>query len=423
MFRGADMGNREFSDAIKLEVIKSNLNRNGDILCENCHKKLVSFAECHFDHIFPYAKGGESISSNCQILCVECNLKKSDKELQDFLLEEKARRFLAGESLDGAETVSVAEKSPDSKKITKETFDRAIGDFIKKKGRVQKADFGREYNHLPPIRYVSEFYGDLISLQKAFGVEDLSLTWDRETIKVALTKFLKDHGEIWQKDLNRANKLPSLPCILNYYPECKNFTDVKRILCNIDVPEQWTVENVLESGKNFVKANGKITQKDLCAANHLPAADMINKLFGSLGNFQEALGLERNQKNEYISKEDLSDAVTVYFDGKERIVDSYGMFCKTFPYSESTIIKRYGSLAEFCKDQEITVLNVKKNKYTKREVDDAISKWVKEGHPIPLAKDLSKKGLPSLSVILKYYEDWKEPFRLYEKIHEEVRRT
>ena len=71
---------RDFSDSIKLEVIKDNLRRyEGSICCEICHVKLISIEECHFDHIYPYAKGGKSSVSNCQILCNDCNLRKNDK--------------------------------------------------------------------------------------------------------------------------------------------------------------------------------------------------------------------------------------------------------------------------------------------------------------------------------------------------------
>ena len=70
------------------------------VYCEICGKKLSSIAECHFDHIEPYAKGGKSTAENCQILCISCNLSKTDKEMKDFLLEEKARRFFAGEPID-----------------------------------------------------------------------------------------------------------------------------------------------------------------------------------------------------------------------------------------------------------------------------------------------------------------------------------
>ena len=63
-------------------------------------KELKSINECHFDHIEAYAKGGKSIKTNCQILCSDCNLKKNDKELADFLLDEKAKKFLEGNIID-----------------------------------------------------------------------------------------------------------------------------------------------------------------------------------------------------------------------------------------------------------------------------------------------------------------------------------
>ena len=74
----------------------------------------------------------------------------------------------------------------------------------------------------------------------------------------------------------------------------------------------------------------------------------------------------------------------------------------------------------FCRKYDITVRKSKKAKYSKQEVDDAIAKWVRSGKKIPPAKDLSKLGLPSVSVILKYYEDWKEPFILYQKLYDKL---
>ena len=88
---------RDFTDSIKFSVVRDNLEKNnGRICCEICGKELKSINECHFDHIEAYAKGGKSIKTNCQILCSDCNLKKNDKELADFLLDEKAKKFLEG---------------------------------------------------------------------------------------------------------------------------------------------------------------------------------------------------------------------------------------------------------------------------------------------------------------------------------------
>ena len=161
------MENRDFSDSVKLSVITESLRKNnGYICCSICGEKLSSIEECHFDHIFPFAKGGKSTVDNCQILCVDCNLRKSDKELNDFLLEEKAKKFLAGENFE--ETTKMKELNTViesegahklSENMTKEEFDQIISSFISRKGDIHKVDFGREYNHLPSIHYVKNIMG------------------------------------------------------------------------------------------------------------------------------------------------------------------------------------------------------------------------------------------------------------------------
>ena len=81
------MANRDFSDSVKLIVITENLrNNNGNICCAICGSKLSSINECHFDHIFPYSKGGKSTADNCQILCVSCNLKKGECKMADIVI-------------------------------------------------------------------------------------------------------------------------------------------------------------------------------------------------------------------------------------------------------------------------------------------------------------------------------------------------
>ena len=169
------MSNRDFSDTVKLEVIKANLEKhNGQICCEICGNNLASIKECHFDHIHPFAKGGKSIFENCQLLCTSCNLKKNDKELKDFILEEKAKSFLNGDVLLDFEQTSTdcifnaADKYDEG--MTKEIFDELIRAFIIKKGNISKVDFGREYNKLPSIHYVNQYYGGLNNLKNAFAI-------------------------------------------------------------------------------------------------------------------------------------------------------------------------------------------------------------------------------------------------------------
>lgn len=421
------MNSRDFTDSVKLEVIKVNLEKNGGkICCEVCHNNLSSINECHFDHIYPYSKGGKSTFENCQLLCADCNLKKNDKELKDFILEEKAKSFLNGGSLYEVEQDVINEtcnELPESNSgMTKDLFDAMITEFINKKGNISKVDFGREYNKLPSIHYVNQYYGGLNNLKKAFGIEDLSYSWNRETIKNALTSFIAQNGDIAQKDMKKINKLPSIPCVLNYYPELKNFTDIKRELCGLSVPISWTRDKAIEYGKLFASKYGKITQKDLKSENQLPTSNVIYRLFDSLANYQAAVGTMVTEVNEFISKEEITKAVDEYFDGKKRVVESQKVFYENFKISSSTISKRYGTFATFCEEQGIKVLVSKKAKYSKREVDDIISKWIKSGNEIPPSKDFAKLGLPSRDVILRYYEDWKEPFYIYKKLYEELNR-
>ena len=419
------MANRDFSDSVKLEALKDNLRKNnGSIRCAICCAILSSINECHFDHIFPYSKGGKSTIDNCQILCINCNLKKTDKELQDFLLEEKARQFLAGgnDLTPVQETDSAASSdSPISYDgMTKQVFDQAIQAFISRKGDIHKVDFGREYNHLPSIHYVQKYYGGLKALKIAFGIEDISATWNRETIRVALEKYVKQNGDILQKDLTKKNKLPSLPCILRYYPEYKNFSEFKKNFLSLDVKPSWDLESVIQAGKDYVAKHGMITESCLREENNLPTSRVVYSYFDSLSAYQQAVGSAVSKKNEFISEAAIGKAVDDYFGEDERIIPSMKQFFETFPYSPSTIHKRFGSFPAFCQRYNITVMKSKKAKYTKQEVDNSVSEWVKAGKEIPLSKELGKHGLPSMSVILKYYEDWKEPFILYKKLYEKL---
>ena len=142
--------------------------------------------------------------------------------------------------------------------------------------------------------------------------------------------------------------------------------------------------------------------------------------FGSLAAYQQAAGSAVSHKNDFISEEDIENAVNRFFKGRDRVVVSRKQFFESFPYSPSTIHKRFGSFDVFCQKYGITVKQSKKAKYSKQEVDDAIAKWVKAGKEIPTAKELCKFGLPSISVIMKYYDNWKEPFDLYRKLYDKL---
>lgn len=46
-------------------------------VCPYCGQHF-EFSEMHADHIRPWSKGGTTVADNCQMLCRDCNLRKSD---------------------------------------------------------------------------------------------------------------------------------------------------------------------------------------------------------------------------------------------------------------------------------------------------------------------------------------------------------
>lgn len=46
--------------------------------CAVCGQSF-DFKDMHGDHIKPWSKGGKTVIDNCQMLCRDCNLKKSNK--------------------------------------------------------------------------------------------------------------------------------------------------------------------------------------------------------------------------------------------------------------------------------------------------------------------------------------------------------
>lgn len=65
---------RTFDKAVKKKIwIKQGR------ICPPC-KKTVSLRDAHADHIKPWSKGGKTEEENCQVLCVQCNLSKSNKQ-------------------------------------------------------------------------------------------------------------------------------------------------------------------------------------------------------------------------------------------------------------------------------------------------------------------------------------------------------
>ena len=65
---------RQFSDSQKREAYE---RQQG--ICPIC-KKHFDFDKMHADHITPWHAGGKTVPENLQMLCRDCNLKKSGQE-------------------------------------------------------------------------------------------------------------------------------------------------------------------------------------------------------------------------------------------------------------------------------------------------------------------------------------------------------
>ena len=64
---------RAFTDAMKQKVFE-----NQDGICKSCEKKF-EMSDMEADHITPWVEGGKTIEQNCQMLCKDCNRRKSNK--------------------------------------------------------------------------------------------------------------------------------------------------------------------------------------------------------------------------------------------------------------------------------------------------------------------------------------------------------
>lgn len=64
---------RQFDSDVALSVYHAQGGK-----CALCGQ-AKDFKDMHADHIQPWSKGGKTVPENCQMLCVECNLKKSNK--------------------------------------------------------------------------------------------------------------------------------------------------------------------------------------------------------------------------------------------------------------------------------------------------------------------------------------------------------
>ena len=49
-----------------------------DGICKSCAKKF-EMPDMEADHITPWVEGGKTIEQNCQMLCKDCNRRKSNR--------------------------------------------------------------------------------------------------------------------------------------------------------------------------------------------------------------------------------------------------------------------------------------------------------------------------------------------------------
>ena len=64
---------RTFSPAMKQKAFEI---QNG--ICRSCEKEFEK-SEMDADHITPWSEGGRTTEQNCQMLCKDCNRRKSNK--------------------------------------------------------------------------------------------------------------------------------------------------------------------------------------------------------------------------------------------------------------------------------------------------------------------------------------------------------
>ena len=344
--------------------------------------------------------------------------------MHEFFLEEKAKKFIYGDGFlknDKFEIEDTRNKNP-KVKLSREEVETTIKNFVSKNGNIRKIDFQREKNNLPSFSLINLYWGGIKQMKTKLNLPISGQEWERESIKLAIQKFIETKNNIFQSDLKSKNALPSLPCILSYYPEFHNFSEVKEFFGLKRSIKKWDYEDAVNAGKIFIgQTSGNLTQKDLMKRNNLPTMKVLERLFGTLTQYQKIIGANVSQKNDFISIDKINEEVLRYFTGKERVIKNRNDFFRSFKFSQSTIIMRFESVTKFLEKYGITETNPKKSKFSKHEVDKAIIEYIKVGNKIPTnSTRLAKLGLPSSQVILRYYDSWKEPFVYFQELYEKI---
>ena len=80
------MARREFSKAVKVQVVKRAMQANGVVYCEKCGQQAKKY---EIDHEIPDAMGGEPTAANAVLMCVECHREKTNIDVTNIA---KAKR-------------------------------------------------------------------------------------------------------------------------------------------------------------------------------------------------------------------------------------------------------------------------------------------------------------------------------------------
>ena len=394
------MINRFFNEKVKNQALMNNFNKNnGVVRCDICSIQLNSTNNRpEYDHIIPFVKGGKSILSNCQILCSKCNREKNAKDNELFLLQKVNNNGSCNNTDDNSFT-----------NVSREEFDTIVSRIIDENGNITSKDFNKSTNALTS-HYLKKYYGTLTNLRNHFGLPQLN-KWDRDKILIALSNWIKKHNNIIQSELSSKNGLPTMPCILHYYPEYNTFSDIKTKLLNLEkTRKSWNRGAAIQTGIDFISKHGSIHQSDFKAINNLPTYKYVVNEFGSLQNYQKIIGSPISYKNQKITCNQIEQKIRNYFGKNERTCNSINDLCNELQISKSLLYKEYGSIENFINKNNITIKNTRKTTWSKEEIDRAIYQYIKIHNNIPLTKNFTLYGLPCIESIQKFYDNWREPF-------------
>lgn len=398
---------REFSDSTKLKATMRNLRKYGQLTCESCQKN-VKPEEMHYDHIVAWINGGRSILDNCQILCNECNEKKSDRPLEDFKIEQDAKDIVATSKSLSIKCEPVLNNKAKGI-MPKEMAIKMIKDFYKVHKNINHKDFllHNVSSSLPSIHWIRVYWGSVTKMKEQLNLNPRQY-WTREKSLNALKKWIDEHRTINSGDLGSKNNLPSQTVVRKYFGSLSN---LKREL-NLEKKPSWqNIEDIEAAVEAYVKKKGirEITTKELVFKNGLPSWPVIHREYGSMAEFEKRNNLIVKQTS--ITKIDIEDRLRKKFGDNKRVLNNKRELFSTIKTTEDTIIRMYGDFDNFLREARIE-LDRRKYKWTKKEIEETTLKFIQEnGIKIPKKSELTRLGLPSAPTYSRYWPNYKIAFK------------